>query len=170
MSDGTGCSAAMMDMLAADPDELRGEGDTPLARHLRACATCAAAAARILDAQQELADAIAILTAASPQAGHAMRHDPLPTCVRERAAPGRRAYARRLGIPGVSALLTAAALVLILLQRSRDDPTVREPLTDRIGMAMAVPVVSVTEGDDVAIMHTANPNITVVWYLKRESQ
>jgi hypothetical protein len=76
---------------------------------------------------------------------------------------------RRLGISGAAASLAAAALVVILLQQRRsDDPPVREPLTEHTAMALAVPVVSVTAGDDVAIMHTANPNLTVVWYLKRE--
>lgn len=172
MSDGTARCTAMMHMLMeADPAELRGERDSPLTRHVRVCASCAAAAGRILEAQQELSDAISTLTDTSPPAGRAAatRHDPPATPAHERTVPTRSARARRLGISGAAASLAAAALVVILLQQRRsDDPPVREPLTEHTAMALAVPVVSVTAGDDVAIMHTANPNLTVVWYLKRE--
>lgn len=44
----TGCTRFLEAMMDADPRELRGEGDSELARHVPECPRCRAAASRIL--------------------------------------------------------------------------------------------------------------------------
>ncbi|HEX8906064.1 MAG TPA: hypothetical protein VF771_14550, partial [Longimicrobiaceae bacterium] len=61
------CRTARDLLLEADPAELRGERDSPLAAHLHSCAGCRARAAAILAGQAEL-DA-ALRTLAAPPAG-----------------------------------------------------------------------------------------------------
>jgi hypothetical protein len=151
MDQTAGCAAVRERLLDAEPAELRGAGDTPVAMHVRSCTRCAAAAARILSAHDELAGALATLATARTSA--------LPVMHRSR---------RRL-IGMAAPLAAAAALVLFLVQRRPDsDLPLLEPPPEQVAMATDVPVVNVTADDDVAIMRTSNPNITVVWYLKRE--
>lgn len=150
-------------LLQADPSELRGVGESPLALHLRHCARCAADAERVLAAQQHMADALAGLTAgAAPPA-------PGRTEPRAWSASGSRARTRRRLILGAVPLAAAAVLMLLLVQqRDRDELPLLEPVTEQIAVAGDVPVVNVSTAHDVAIMKTSDPNITVVWYLKRE--
>ena len=160
------CAAIRELLLDGDPAELRGAGESPLALHVRDCARCAADAERVLDAQRRLADALADLTAAAR---------PVPPPVRARprgwraAASASRDRNRHRLVLGAAPLAAAAMLVLILLQqRGHDELLPLEPVPHQVAVASEVPVVNVTTAHDVAIMKTADPNITVVWYLKRE--
>ena len=57
---------ALEGMLEAGPAELRGDGDTELARHIAGCDRCAAAAATILDELDAVDRAVAHLAADGP--------------------------------------------------------------------------------------------------------
>lgn len=169
-------------MLEAEPAELLGAGHSPVALHVRDCRTCAAAALRILNAQQELADALGTLaaaatsspavtrastgmpgSAAAPALAPTLRSTPVGSVHRT----GR--FRRRL-IARSAPLAAAAVLVLFLLSRDGEPPR-QEAQPQPIVVAVAsTPVVNVAAGSDVAVMQTSNPNITVIWYLNRERQ
>jgi anti-sigma factor RsiW len=159
------CAGIRELLLEADPAELGGAGESLLARHLRGCARCAADAERVLAVQRRMADALADLTAsATPPASPARQRG-----LRAWSASVSRGRTRRRLIMGATPLAAAAVLVLLLVQqRDRAELLPLEPATDQVAVAGDVPVVNVTTAHDVAIMKTADPNITVVWYLKRE--
>lgn len=151
-------------LLEADPSELGGAGESPLALHLRDCARCAADAERVLTAQKHMADALADITAGAA---------PPPALVRTRlrawSASVSRGRTRPRLIMGAAPLAAAAVIALLLVQQRDSDGLLRlEPVTAPVAVTDEVPVVNVTTAHDVAIMKTADPNITVVWYLKRE--
>ena len=154
-------------ILEAEPAELRGAGETLLALHLRGCARCAGDAERVLAAQRRMADALAELTASAappPAPVRTGRH-----ALRVGSAPAARGRTRRRLILTAAPLAAAAVLVLLLVQlRDGDELLPIGPLTEQVAVATDVPVVNVTTAHDVAIMKAADPNITVVWYLKRE--
>jgi hypothetical protein len=169
MNDGPSVCAEMRErLLDADPAELRGEGDSTVALHLHDCARCAAAARRILGAQQELAASLSTLTDQAAATGRVGATVGMSRAW-GRGHASRTSRTRRWLIGTTAPLAAAAVLVLVLVQRRAGDELPRlEPLPEQVAAATDVPMVNVTGNDDVAIMRTTNPNITVVWYLKRE--
>jgi hypothetical protein len=145
------CDEARRALLEADPAELRGTGTGALALHLRDCASCRADAERILEGTAALNTAIGQAAAARPAPG-------VPA-LRRRA----RAARTRLLVP----LAAAAALAVLLLSgdvmdalRSGDDA---RPVMVQRPDALRTPSVNAAGGRGVAVMRTANPDITVVW-------
>ncbi|HKI94096.1 MAG TPA: hypothetical protein VJ992_02285 [Gemmatimonadales bacterium] len=131
------CTVARDGLLEAEVEELRGDGDSALARHLRACATCRAAAERILAAYAALDASLAV----------------------ERP---RRRMPRTLRWLEVAVPLAAAAiLVLVLAQPSVHIPAA--PAASATSAASAAPLVSAPAAHDVTVMHTDDPNIVIVW-------
>lgn len=172
------CDEMRLRMLEADIAELRGEGDSPVALHLRDCRTCAAAGLRILDAQQELADVLETLVAAAVSPPAATRASaglpgsasPSGLTVPRSTSENRARRFRRRVIGASASLAAAAVLVLFLLSRDGELPRLAtQPPLNAVAMS-STPVVNVEAGSDVAVMQTSNPNITVVWYLNRERQ
>lgn len=176
MDDATRACAGVRDlMLEADPAELRGTGSSQVAAHVCECIPCRRLADGMLTAQLELATSLDALTAQRANAvgskadlslSQIRGASPAPATGRVTRVPGSMSYRRAAGV----LLAAAAALVLILYPRSGAELARPEPRTERIAMAADRPVVSVTSGDEVVIMNTTNPNITVVWYMDRESQ
>lgn len=156
-------------MLEADPEELRGEGDGPLARHLRACPACARVASVLLEETGRLdaflaaapaLDVEAVLAKAGIESGRGpgTAGASSPRSSGPRFAPRMRRFpTRRLWIP----VAAAAALALLLFRSS----TVHVPPTSVAAAvhAPAPPVVEPTAGQDAAIIKTDDPEITVVW-------
>jgi hypothetical protein len=128
-------------MLSAEPDELRGQGHSPVAEHIRACAECRAAAARILS----------VTAALSAELSSAARAHKTP--VRNRVWP------LWLALP------VAAAISGIMLVSTRED--LRPPREGRIADVqhpVTTPVVNTPANRNVAVFKAAE-NITVVWDL-----
>jgi hypothetical protein len=144
------CAAARALLLEADPAELRGEGDSPLAAHLRTCADCRAAADAILAGEAEL-DA-ALRTLARPSEGS--RVIPLRP---------RHGWSRRIAPAAVSFAALAAAVAGVMLARPAAAP--RGASTEQIARLMfpAPPVARAEAGRSVAILQTSDPGVTVVW-------
>lgn len=147
-------------LLEAEPHELLGEGQSSVARHVRACTACAELAQRMLGAQHELADALAHLGTHTTQLTHAST----PTRTEAPATPARRT--RRTLLRAAAPLAAAAVLALLLVPRGGEPPIAVPP--ELIAVASDVPVVNVPAGENVAVMQTTNPRITVIWYLNRE--
>jgi len=144
------CTAARALLLEADPAELRGEVDSPLAAHLRACAGCRAAADAILAGEAELDAALRML--ANPSA------DPKVVPLRP-----RRGWARRTA-PAAAIAALAAAVAGVILTRPHAGPT-RGATAEQIAQLMfpTPPVARVEGGRSVAVLKTSDPGVTVVW-------
>ncbi len=140
------CAEAREALLEADLSVLRGAGDTPLALHLRDCASCLQAAQFVLQEEALLARG---LIEATP---------PLDLGPIQRAMPRKPWYRRSASLP-LLPLAAAAALAGLLLSREPDLPgTPYSPSTSSSGPDVVVP-----EGTTAAVIETANPDITVVW-------
>jgi len=168
--DAPACVEMRERLLEADPAELLGEGDSTVALHVAGCAACTAAARRVLRSQQELADALSQLSdRAAPAPGARVVSVGSAASAESAVRPARGA--RRSLLRVMPPLAAAAVLVLFLLQQRAADELPRlEPVPEPTAYAPDMPVVNATDGSDVAVMQTTNPNITVVWFLKRERQ
>lgn len=151
------CNEARTLILEADPSELAGTGEGPLAGHLRACGACAERAALILRTQADLDRALDTL---GPGMG--------ATEAAERASLAPRRAGRRWMLPAAG-LAAAAALVAVVLSDVADPPTGR--VTPGAGAARAaaedVPAhvaLELSPERPAVLLATRNPAITVVWY------
>jgi predicted anti-sigma-YlaC factor YlaD len=145
------CAEAREALLEAEMSALRGEGDTPLALHLRGCRTCRRLSEAVLRGEGLLANE---LTRAVPPLDVERILGPVPWRGRKR----RPWYHRPLALPLVP-LAAAAVLVAIFLTRepSLPGPAYSPPAP------FSGPDVVVPEGKTAAVMATSNPYITVIW-------
>ena len=141
-------------LLEAELDELAGDGSSPVAEHVRSCAGCRDLAHRIVEETEGLGsylsrgaaapDVDAILGAAGM--GEAAPEPPpqvLPF------APWRR----------WTALAAAAAVAGLFFLRADHAPQVVGPVAFQ-----TPPLVEAAPDRNVAVMPTANPDITVLWF------
>ena len=145
------CAAARALLLEADPAELRGEGESPLAAHLRACADCRSRAETILAGEAEL-DA-ALRTLARPSA------EPRVIPLRPRQRWGGRT------VPAAATFAALAAAVAGLMLVRPHAPPPRGATAEQIAQLMypAPPVARAEAGQSVAVLKTSDPGVTVVW-------
>ena len=135
-------------LLEAEAAELCGKGGSPLARHVRACPSCARAAALVLEETSRL-DAFL---------GEAPPLDVDALLARAAAPPLRRFPGRRIWVPTAA----AAALAALLLWQATEMRTPPVSVTAAVERSTP-PLVEPVPGQDVAVMQTDDPNITVVW-------
>jgi len=141
------CDVARDLLLEAEPAELRGEGDGPLAAHLRGCPACRQHAACILSETRVLQDTVDGLC--PPR--HAVER-----------GPGGEVRPRRWHI-FVPLALAAGVGALLLARRSEMwHSTVPAPVPPATATTPALDV-QVPAGQSVAVFQTANPNIVVIW-------
>ncbi len=135
-------------MLDAEPASLLGAGDDPVAAHLRACPACAALARILLEEtaalDRFLAEPGSVDTGALVDAALNSR----PRVVR--ILPRRHWLA-----------LAAAAAVAGLLFVRGDRPL---PVTPSVAPQGSPPLVEPAPGQNVAVLATNNPDITVLWF------
>ena len=152
-------------LLEAEAAELRGEGESLLARHVRACSSCARAAALILGETARLdallseappLDVDALLARAVVVSGSAAA--PVGTHRPARGAPPHRRFSRRLWVPTAA----AAALAALLLWQADEMQTPPASVTAARERS-TLPLVEPVPGQDVAVLQTDDPDITVVW-------
>jgi ferric-dicitrate binding protein FerR (iron transport regulator) len=142
------CDAAREMLLEADPAELKGQGESDFARHLRTCAACRQRTAFILSETTALGRALSALP-------------PAPDAVDRRPADrGPRARRWRIAIP----LALAAGVGALLLARRPQMPlpTSNAPLQVATANQRTLDV-QVPAGQSVAVFHTDNPKIVVIW-------
>jgi len=142
------CAAALDLMLEAELADLESPSDSQLGRHLGECASCRAAAQRILLAERTLRQQLA--TASPRRTADAALHAAL-------ARSARRGRLIRLGLP----LAAAAGLLVFLVSRERP-----LQLEQPLAAAPPRPTVRVTAppGRNVAVLRTDNPDIVVFWF------
>ena len=160
------CAEAVHVLLEADPAELAGRGDDPLARHLRECPSCMALAGEILAIEGELARELEsavppleldrILDMAAAAGDTAEMPEGAPEVL-----PFQTPSSGRVRRAALRLLPLAAAAVLATLFVAREpqlpgpsfSPPVQAPGLD----------VEVPEGRNVAVLKTSDPDITVLW-------
>jgi anti-sigma factor RsiW len=158
----TTCDRFRDSLLQAEPDELRGVGDSELAAHVRTCPACGRAARTLLEATAELGaylgragpapDVAGILQRAAAPA--ARRVAPSPT-----ASPGVRRRIRLEDPRPWVALAAAAAIAGMLLLPGPAAPPPPTAAAD----PYRLPTVESASGRTVAVLPTDNPDITVLW-------
>ncbi len=146
------CESARRLLLEADIPDLLAESDSELSRHLRTCAACRRAADLISRAERGLD---AWLSAAGS------RGDASFALAQAAATARRRAAIRRAGAAG--GLAAAAVLAGILLVPRGSAPPAGSAAASPAGGAAGF-FVTAPPGRDVVVLHTANPNIVVVWF------
>lgn len=134
------CAEARELMLEAEPDELRGGGETALAAHIAQCAPCRTVAALLLKEMALLDDGIDELAA----------HGTKP----KQRRPKR--HWRWAALP-----LAAAAVLALLLVRGPSDPEVTAPHVLARLMFPQEPIVTPPAGKQALVME--KNNVTVVW-------
>ena len=143
-------------MLVAEPAELTGEADTPLAAHIGECERCRAAAARVIEAGGGLRLGLEELRP---------RTDVVDALARARARASvwpLRIRARRLAVT----LAAAAALASLWIMSDRA-PDPFEP-----GSAAVVrreperpPIVQAPPDKSVVVLATDNPRVKIIWLI-----
>ena len=138
-------------MLEAEPRALSGEGDDAVAHHLRNCPACAELGRRILDDAEDLRTFLG-----------GWRETPDVDAILEAAGHFDKAPATVLSFPRwrTWAVAAAAAVVAGLLLIPGEAPLVESPRR----APPTPPLVEVAPGQNVAVMATANPDITVLWF------
>jgi hypothetical protein len=143
------CRTARDLMLTADLADLETRSESDLSQHLRACKGCHRVATLILDAMQELTTGLS----------QARRAD--STAARRAIAAAFRRRSRARLLRRVVPLATAAGLAGLLLVR-RGPPVV--PIPSRTPTAVHDVSVTAPPGRSLAVLHTDDPNIVVIWF------
>ena len=141
------CSDARAAMLVAERSELRGSGDSSLARHLGECEPCRRRAAAIENDTAMLAAALA--ARGSARAG-------AKSVARQRA---RRAIL-------VTALPIAATIALAAVLQRRDglvDRNLGIDVSAKDRIATNIVSVDVERGQTATVIRTKDPKVTIVW-------
>jgi anti-sigma factor RsiW len=148
------CTEARDLLLEADLAELRGEGESEVARHVRECSRCRAMAQEIVAQERALAQSLAGVrsrVSADAAAAEVAAAEVLPLQPR---------WKRRWAAVVPAAL--AATIAGILLTSNGTSPTV-VPSTTEVAAVAAVPVVDAASSETFVVFNTDNPDIVVVW-------
>ena len=141
------CQEAHRALMTAEPQELRGLGESALVLHLRSCASCQDKAARLLEGTALLAAALA--------------RDARPISARTGAPKFNAPLAWPVWLPAAM----AAAISALLLSSSPEEPTVpRVGSLDSVKPPVTSTVVNAPATGDVAVFKVAD-NVTVIWQL-----
>lgn len=148
------CTEARKLLLEVELAELRGEGESEVARHIRECTRCRATAQEIVEQEGALAQVLAgvrpKVSAGTAAAGAAAAKVP----------PLGPRWKRRWTAVIPAAL--AATIAGILLTSNGTPPTVVPSTTETAAVA-AVPVVDAASSETFVVFNTDNPDIVVVW-------
>ncbi len=149
-------SDAWRELLTAEPHELAGIGESPVARAVRNDAAVRAAAARILDSVHAMDGALRSLADAARSAGD----DVTSTIPSRRSLASRSAYWRR--VTWAAGTLAAASLTaLLLVPRVLSGP--RSPAHMTPAERPLTATLQVRADRSFAVFATDNPDIAIVW-------
>lgn len=165
------CDHPVEALLTAELDELAGEADTELGRLVRDCPHCSAASRRILAANVALNAAL--------DEGRVLHADSLIARARseeEAAVAGRTWWrARATAVPPAWRWMPAAAAVgtlsiaaILLAVVGSEEPLPGPEWNPDAAMPefAAQPLLVDAPGYNVAVIPTANPDITIFWFSK----
>lgn len=138
------CKEARNAMLVAEPAELTGEMETPLAAHLVACAECRRASTVIAGGTTQLGLAIARRPSRTP----------------------RRVSRRSIGLVLVP---LAAAAVFAFLKAEGSSRRAEPPRVSPLPVARTVSL-EVGRGQQATVLKTADPKVTVIWLSSGEGK
>jgi len=152
----TPCDTRIDALRAADIAELDGSRRSELERHIASCAGCREAAARILEGNRVLDQALTLTT--SPDIDALLARASTEPVQRDERSPTRR-------IHRWSVVAAAAAIGAVMLGRGFDRPLPGDspPILSDARVAIDVP-----GGRDVAVLQTDNPDITVLWFFQED--
>lgn len=163
------CDRPVEPLLTAELDELAGEADTELGRHVRDCPHCSAAARKILAANVALNESLTLqrTTEARDLVARARSGDEVSVAVpawRQVQWPGKhpgwRWAAAGIGAFAVAAILLAVGGIEEPLPGPEWTPNQTTP------DYAARPLLVDAPGYNVAVIPTANPDITIFWFSK----
>lgn len=145
------CATARELLLVANPADLEGRTESELSQHLRSCEACRRAAELVLNGLAELE-----LGLASDPETSAL------TTARRAMAEARKRRVRSQWVRRALPLAAAAGLVALLVVRRSpplppDTVPPRAPIHD-------VTVTAPPGGQSLAVLHTGDPNIVVIWF------
>lgn len=161
-------------MLTADTHALshaETDPDVPaeMRDHLAHCAGCQAAAREVLVSQTALGQELNARSAASSEVGIAAARRAI-VAGRERQSHASR-WSRRRWLAGLAVAASLAVAVVARDSATHRPPPAFSPLSPRVlaqagleSPGEASPVVAAPPGLTVAVFHTSNPRITIVWY------
>ena len=141
-------------LLEAEPDELRGLGDSPLARRVREDPVVRAAARQIIDALNVLNAGLA--TAADRAATRPVIRPSVHALAERRP---RRSRAGRVAV----ALAAAAAIVLLLARPPARGPGAPQGADRETALTAQL---DASADRSFAVFATRNPDIAIVWMLE----
>jgi hypothetical protein len=144
------CREAREALLVADIAELRGDIETPIAAHLRACAECQRLASLVVRGTSELRNA-----AINRDAARAAR------------AP-RRLAVRRFALAATLPIAAALLLAVVMNQRGERPDRPRPPVGS-LPVARQVSL-EVARGQRATMLKTADPKVTVIWLSSGEGK
>jgi hypothetical protein len=139
------CTQAREALLVADLAELRGEAGTPLSAHVGACPDCRRAASMIADGTAHLGSTIVYRRG-------------------RRARVSRRAAVLWL-VPVAAALVVAVSLNVRASRRDAPPRVSRDPLP-----VVRTVSLEVGRGQQVTVLKTADPKVTVIWLSSGEGK
>ena len=153
------CTRSLEFLLESDVDELRGTADTEAGTHVRSCARCRGAARRILASNELLGAALGAVPgdldvdAVLARARLTVESGPGPEL------PARRPWRRW------AALAAAASIGSLMLLGERDPAPPGVPLAP---LSAELPTVDAPADQNVTVIQTDNPDITVLWFFQGE--
>jgi predicted anti-sigma-YlaC factor YlaD len=143
------CRITRERLLTAEPGELDGRIESELASHLRDCAQCRRAADLMLEA---------LRTLVSPEPAPGMA---AAAAARRAVALARTRDARARWVRHAVPLAAAASLAGILLLRRGPSPF---PIPSVAPVEIHDVTVTAPPGRSLAVLHTDDPGIVVIWF------
>lgn len=156
--------------LTAAPDELAGQADTELSRHIRDCPQCSAAARKILAANAALGTVLAERSPTDALRLIAQARSAANTPEGKKDARWSWSLAMEAGwrwVPIAGGGILAAAVLLLAVVGSEEPLPGPEWDPHEVASEYAAqPLLVDAPGYNVAIIPTANPDITIFWFSK----
>lgn len=160
------CENARDLLMEASPNELRGEENGELARHVRQCSTCAALARAFLAAGEELDREIGRRSRirSDEEILRTVRRELAGGAVGEDGTDGRL-RSRRLWWIGAPLAAAAALATVLLVIKDGSGPTDGSVSPDVVPPELTeAPAVDVAADRRFAVMQTDDSKIHVVWF------
>ena len=160
------CTRPIDALLVAELDELRGDADTDLGRHVRACPRCSAAAREIVAANGRLDRTFGAEAVIDASALIARARSGPPRTGRLFDRPRRWiAHPIPMRAAAVSAAFAVLAVAVLILVGGREE---RLPGVEWIPERPRQPPVVDAPYDKVVVIPTANPKLTIIWFSKED--